>query len=255
MGKTYLIVPDQHAVPYHNNDRADWLARLTIELRPDVVVNMGDAADMESLSAYDKGSRSFVGRSYRKDIDSHLEFQDRWWGPVKKQKKKRPKRIVLKGNHEHRIERALDLSPELIGTIGFSDLKFEDYYDVIVEYDGGNPGIHEEDGILFAHYFVSGIMGRPTGGEHPAHALLNKAKQSAVAAHSHLWDFTCQLTQKGKPWNGLVAGCYQDYNNPWAGSTANFWKRGVTILRDVSEGGYDHEFISINRMKREYGTA
>lgn len=251
--KTYLIVPDQHAVPYYDNNRADWLARLTIEIRPDVVVNMGDAADMESLSSYDKGTRSFVGRSYRKDIETHQEFQDRWWSPVRRQKKKLPRRVVLEGNHEHRIEKALDLSPELVGTIGFNDLLFEEYYDDVVRYDGSNPGIIELDGILFAHYFVSGISGRPTGGEHPAHMLLTKTKQSAVAAHSHLWDFTCQLTQAGKPWNGLIAGCYQDFSNPWAGSTANFWKRGVTILRDVSEGGYDHEFISIERMKREYG--
>lgn len=253
MGKTYLIVPDQHAVPYHPNDRADWLARLTIELRPDVVVNMGDAADMESLSAYDKGTRSFVGRSYRKDIEAHLEFQDRWWSPVKRQKKKLPKRVTLEGNHEHRIERALDLSPELLGTIGFKDLEFDDHYDEIIRYDGNNPGITEQDGILFAHYFVTGVAGRPTGGEHPAHMLLTKTKQSACAAHSHLLDWTTQLTQAGKPWNGLIAGCYQDYNNPWAGSTANFWKRGVVILRDVSDGNYDPEFISINRMKREYG--
>lgn len=253
MGKTYLIVPDQHSVPYHNNDRADWLSRLTIELRPDVVVNMGDAADMESLSAYDKGTRSFVGRSYRKDIEAHLDFQDRWWTPVRRTKKKLPFRVVLEGNHEHRIERALDLSPELVGTIGFDDLAFKDFYDEVIRYDGANPGIIELDGILFSHFFVTGISGRPTGGEHPAHMLLAKAKQSACAAHSHLWDFTTQLTQAGKPWNGLIAGCYQDFNNPWAGSTANFWKRGVTILRDVNDGGYDLEFVSIDRMKREYG--
>lgn len=253
MSKTYLIVPDQHAVPYHNNDRADWLAGLTIDLRPDVVVNMGDAADMESLSSYDKGKRDFAGRSYKKDIDSHLDFQDRWWGPVKRTKKKLPERIVLEGNHEHRVERALDLSPELDGTIGFHDFDFDSYYDLVVRYNAGTPGIVELDGILFAHYFISGVKGMPTGGEHPSHMLLAKVKQSAVAAHSHLLDWTTQTTQVGKQWNGIIAGCYQDYSNPWAGNQAQMWKRGVVVLRNVYDGSFDFQWIGIDTLKQEYG--
>ncbi len=249
----YLIVPDPHAHPDHPQVRADWLAKLMIELKPDVVVNMGDAADMSSLSSYDKGTRRFTNRSYAADLSAHLEFQDRMWGPVKRTKKKMPYRVVLEGNHEHRVERALDLSPELVGTIGFKDFAFDDYYDEVVRYEGGNPGLIELDGILFAHYFIAGVSGRPTGGEHPAHMLLQKTKQSSVAAHSHLWDVTTQLTQIGKPLNGLVAGCYQDYDNDWSGNTSRLWKRGVTILRDVVAGGYDHEFVSIGRMKKLYG--
>lgn len=253
MSKTYLIVPDSHSVPYHNNDRADYLAQITIDIQPDVVVNMGDQFDMESLSAYDKGKRSFQGRSYKADIEAGLEFHDRWWGPVKKRKKKMPQRIVLEGNHEHRVERALDLSPELVGTIGFKDYQFDDYYDEVVRYNGGTPGIIELDGILFAHYFVSGVKGLPTGGEHPAHMLLSKVKQSAVAAHSHLYDWVTQTTQTGRQWNGLIAGCYQDYDNPWAGNQARMWKRGITVLNNVEDGNYDLQFISIESLRKAYG--
>jgi hypothetical protein len=250
---TYLIVPDSHAVAYHNNDRADYLAQLTIDLKPDVVVNMGDQFDMESLSSYDKGKRSFVGRTYKADINAGLEFHDRWWGPVKKTKKKMPYRVVLEGNHEHRIERVLDLSDELVGTIGFQDYAFDDYYDETVRYNGGTPGIIELDGILFAHYFTSGVKGMPTGGVHPAHTLLGVNMQSSVAAHSHLFDWVTKKTQHGEVFNGLVAGCYQDYDNPWAGNLAKMWKRGVTILRNVEAGNYDLQFVSIESLRKSYG--
>src|SRR5690242_10847933 len=132
---------------------------------------MGDAADMPSLSSYDKGKRSFQGKSYKADILAHLDFQERWWGPVKATKKKMPYRIVLEGNHENRVERALDLSPELAGTIGFADYAFDDYYNNIIRYDGQLPGIYERDGILFAHFFPTGISGRPMGGVSPARMM------------------------------------------------------------------------------------
>lgn len=252
--KTYVIIPDQHASPGFSNERADWAGQLLVDVKPDVVVNLGDAADMASLSSYDKGTRRYVGKLYKDDILSHLEFQERLWAPVYRQKKKRPKAIVLEGNHEHRIERALDLSPELVGTIGFSDYRFDDYYDMVVRYSGGHPGIIELDGILFAHYFISGISGRPTGGEHPAHMLLSKTKQSSVAGHSHLLDVCFQTTQAGKPWNGVIAGCFQDYTNDWAGQgTGNLWKRGIAILRNVHEGHFDFQWVSIESLKKEYG--
>lgn len=249
----YLIVPDQHAVPYHPNTRADYLAQLTIDLRPDVVINMGDAADMESLSSYDKGKRSFQGKSYKGDIDSHLEFQERWWDPVKRTKKKLPHRVVLEGNHENRIERALDLSPELVGTIGFQDYDFDRYYDEVIRYDGGLPGIYKRDGILFAHFFPTGVSGRPIGGERPAHMLLSKNGMSSIAAHSHTLDFATRRTVADETLNGLVVGCYQDYINPWAGPIGKFWQAGVAVLRDVENGTYDLEWISLKRLEKIYG--
>jgi len=120
--KKYLVIPDQHAHPEYHNERANWIGELIKETRPDVVVNMGDAADMSSLCSYDKGKKDFQGRTYRKDIDSHLDFQDRIWSTVRKSKKKLPRRIFLHGNHENRIAKTIQIQPELENTISFDDL-------------------------------------------------------------------------------------------------------------------------------------
>lgn len=254
MSKTYVILPDQHAVPYFNNERADWAGRLLVDIKPDVVVNMGDAADMESLSSYDKGKRSFHGKSYKKDIESHLDFQERLWEPLRRQKKKMPYRIVLEGNHENRIERALDLSPEYQGMIGFDDYLFSEYYDEVIRYDGGLPGIYQRDGILFAHFFPTGVSGRPIGGERPAHMLLAKNGMSSIAAHSHTFDLATRRTVGDKVLNGLVVGCYQDYINPWAGPIGRFWQAGIPILRNVENGNFDMQWMSIEYIRREYSS-
>lgn len=253
MGKSILCIPDQHSHPDFPNHRADYLGQLIIDLGPDIVLNAGDAADMSSLSDYDKGKRSFQGRSYKKDIDSHLDFQDRIWAPVRARKKKMPRRIILEGNHEHRVERALDLSPELEGTIGFKDYQFDDYYHEVVRYTGGTPGIINVEGILFAHFFPTGISGRPVSGERPAHMLLAKNGQSCIQFHTHTLDFATRRTVSGKVLNGVVGGCYQDYINDWAGNIGKFWRAGVLILHNVDDGNFDFQWVSLETLEEIYG--
>lgn len=254
MSKTYLLIPDAHAYPGVPNDRADWLGQLIVDLKPDVVVNAGDQFDMSSLSDYDKGKRSFQGRNYKDDIEVGLDFHERMWAPMKAAKKKRPQRIILEGNHEHRIERALDLSPELTGTIGFKDYAFEDYYDDIVRYDGNLPGIFKQDGILFAHFFPTGISGRPIGGERPASMLMMKNATSCIQFHSHTLDFATRRTIDGKVINCLVGGCFHDHVPAWAGPVAKFWRAGLIVLRNVEEGNFDFQWISLDSLKQTYGT-
>ena len=253
MSKMHLIIADQHAHPSYGNERADWIGQLIKDIKPDVVVNLGDAADMSSMSSYDKGKRSFQGKTYAADINAHLDFQDRMWEPIRRTKKKLPYAVVLEGNHEHRIERALDLSPELAGTIGFNDFEFEYYYNDVVRYAGGTPGVVKLDGVNYAHYFVSGLMGRGISGEHPAHSLLVKQGESCTMGHTHVVDFSVRTTASGKKNLGLIAGVYQDYDSDWAGNICNLWWRGVIIKHGVEDGMYDPEFVSLERLRRAYG--
>lgn len=255
MSRTYLVVPDQHAHPDFNNDRAVWLGQLIKDLRPDVVVNMGDAADMPSLSGYDKGKASFHGRRYEADIESHLDFQDKMWAPVRKTKKKQPYRVVLEGNHEQRMKRALEYQPELGGDrygMSFRDFEFDKVYHEVIEYNGSTPGIWTNDGISFSHYFVSGVMGRPISGLHHAASLVSKNYCSCVAAHSHTVDWSVRTRTDGRRIMGLVAGCYQDYESPWAGAVNKLWWPGVVVLKDVEDGMYDPTFISLANIRRMY---
>ena len=255
-GKTHLVLPDPHAHPDFNNDRADWIGQLIKDIKPDVVINLGDTADMASLSTYDKGKASFHGRNYEADIESHLDFQERMWGPVKRSKKKQPHKVILEGNHEHRIKKAIDMSPELEGErfgVSFRDLDFDKYYNDVVEYKGQTPGLIQLDGINYAHYFISGVMGRPIGGEHHAYSLLAKNFQSCTCGHSHTADWAVRTDPHGKKIMGLVAGVYQDYDSPWAGHVNDLWWRGCVIKRHVEDGSYSPQFVSIEDLRKEYG--
>lgn len=249
----HLVIPDQHAHPDHHNKRADWLGEFIADIKPDVVINIGDAADLSSLSGYDKGKRSFHGRTYKKDIDSHLDFQERLWNRVRRRKKSMPRAVVLEGNHEHRIERALDMSPELVGTVSFEDLDFRRHYDDIVRYNGGTPGTIKIDGIRYAHYFISGVMGRSIGGEHPAYSILTKQFSSGTCGHSHLFDLCIRTDGDGRKVMASHCGVFQDYDADWAGECNKLWTRGVLVKRNVHDGCYDPEWVSIDQLRKAYG--
>lgn len=244
-----LVIPDCHAKPGVSNRRFAWLNEYLQDETPDVVVCLGDLADMPSLSSYDGSTLTgnsrkkacFEGRTVAKDLDTAntaIQILQYNLGC---------RLVFLMGNHEDRINRATSLNPELRGTIPNLDLRKWDTIPFL------QP--HTIGGIAFAHYFVTGVMGKPVGGEYPAANLLKKQYRSCVMGHSHVWD-TAIRTGSRKLF-GLVAGCYLDPNQKeeYAGPAQALWTSGVTLLRDVSngfpQGGW--EFISIQRLQKSYG--
>lgn len=249
----HLVIPDPHSTPGQSNRRAVWAGKLINDLKPNVVVVLGDTADMSSLCSYDRGRKSFIGRTYRKDIDVHGDFQERLWNTVRKSKRKLPRAITLIGNHEQRIERAIDIQPELEGVIGYSDLQLGRFYDEVVPYEGSTPGSITIHGVNYAHYLVSGISGRPISGDRLATNLLSKRLSSCVVGHSHLLDIATRTSHSGKRYYGLSAGCYQEHSPSFAGDAAKLWWRGVIVLDNVDQGSFDLRTISLDHIRREYG--
>jgi len=169
-------------------------------------------------------------------------------------KKKMPDRYAFIGNHEERISRALDLSPELEGTMGYDDLQLDNWYHETIHYEGTTPGTKVLEGIAFAHYFITGIMGRAVGGEHPAYSLLTKNFQSCIQGHAHVLDFCERTNAEGKKIQGLVCGVYQDYDSPWAGEINKLWWRGLCVLNNVEDGRFDLKTVSLDSLRKEYAS-
>lgn len=253
MSRTHLVIPDAHADPKVSNRRALWVGELIADVKPDVVINVGDLAEMNSVCQYDKGKAAYEGKNYQADINSAVEFTDMMKHRVKLRKKRQPMWVIEEGNHENRIRRALNLRPELEGIMSMKDLQWEENYDEVVWYDGGSPGVIHIDGIAYAHFLVSGVMGRAIGGEHPAYSLLTKRFTSCTVGHLHLFDHSIRTRGDGKKIQGLVAGCYFDHFQDWAGQANNLYWPGVFIKRNVEDGNYDLEMVSMARLKKEYG--
>jgi len=254
---THLVIPDSHAKPGVSNERYTWLGKLVLDRRPDVIVNIGDWADMPSLSSYDRGRRSFEGRRYANDIKAANDALNKFENPIHSyniqqarnhKAQYKPRKISLQGNHEERIDRATQLSPELDGTISWRSIRFKEHGWSV--HDFLHPVM--VDGVMYSHYFTSGIKGLAIGGEHPAASLLKKQFVSCTVGHSHIADFAMRTRADGQRIMGLVCGCYFEHWEDYAGEANNLWWRGVVICHNVKDGCYDPEFISIDEVKRRY---
>lgn len=249
MGRTHLVIGDSHAHPDHNNERFTWLGKLIHDLKPDVVVNIGDLADMASLCFHSK-PLELEGARYRADCEAAIDAQDRIFNELRKHKKKLPRMVWTLGNHDIRAERFAEANPVFKGTIKNEDIGYKDYpWEVYPFLEHVNI-----DGIDYAHYFTSGIMGRPIGGTHPAWTTIKRRNVSSTAGHSHVLDYKIDKTP-GRSLMGLIVGNYVDYRAGYAGPANDMWSNGIAVCQNVEDGLYDFRWISLERIKKEYGNS
>ena len=255
--KTVIVYTCSHADPNCSNERFDWLGSLIEDIKPDYTVDLGDGADMRSLNTYDtRNPQAVVAQSYQADIEHYNEAQDRIWGRYKLSKRKRPFRIGFEGNHEHRIKKALSVDPRMEGKkygISFSHLQTDFWFDEYYEYTNSAPALATYDGVLYGHYVSSGNFGSALSTKHHGYSLVEKLACSATVGHSHKFHYYRKADARPSPLNGLVAGCFKGKEEAWAGQANAEWSKGVVIKREVNNGDYDVQWISMKALEREYG--
>src|SRR5574343_1440588 len=135
-----LVIPDCQVKDGVPLEHLDWAGKAIVDYKPDVVVNIGDFADMPSLSTHDKvGSKYFEGKRYTKDVEVVKEAMKVLLKPLKdeqmrlkrnKEKIYKPRLVFTLGNHENRINRAINNNPMLEGLISVKDLGYEKDWEV-----------------------------------------------------------------------------------------------------------------------------
>ena len=254
MSRVHMVIPDVQAKPGHDFTFLNNIGQYMVEKKPDVVICIGDFADMPSLSSYDKGKKSFEGRRYLADIEAAHDAMEALLGPLqeynakaKKNKEKRytPQLIMTLGNHEFRIKRAVEMQPELEGVLDIEALGYVGYgWDVYPFLE-----VVHVDGIAYSHFFTSGVLGRPVTS---ARALLTKKHQSCVMGHVQTMDIATDYRADGTPILGLFAGCCYEHNEDYLGHQGNAHFRGFHMLYEVSNGSFYHHAISLKYIRDKY---
>lgn len=245
----HLVISDYHASLERDNSRGVLLGKLIADLRPDVLVQLGDFSDMASLSSHDKGYKS---STYKREVEHSLDAQEKLFHWSRKAKKGRPTTYWFDGNHEDRITRTITVAPELAGALDLKHLRMPRAWDEYIPYRGNYPGTKSIHGVEYMHYAVAGVSGRPIGGERHAHSLVSKRLTTSVVGHSHVFDLHVKVRGDGSKVMGLSCPCAMDYKASWAGQSGDVWSQGVVVLHNVEAGSFDLEFISMKRLQNVY---
>ena len=250
----HLVIPDTQVKPNSPTDHLRWAGLYAAEKKPDVIVHIGDHFDMPSLSSWDVGKKSFEGRRYKDDIEAGIHAMEVFLQPIRdeqqrlkvnKHKQWRPRMVYTLGNHENRIERAIESDPKLDGLIGYKDLQLEemgfevyDFLDVVVI-----------DQIAYAHYFTSGILGRPVSS---ARNMLSKKMMSCIMGHVQDRDIAYGRRADGTNILGLFSGIYYQHDEDYLTPQTNSSWRGIWMLNEVANGGCDELPVSMNYLRNKY---
>lgn len=250
-----LLIPDLQIKPNVPTEHLKWIGKLITDKRPDVIVQIGDFADMQSLSSYDVGKKCFEGRRYKDDVNCVIDAQWELLGGLielqsiqRRDKKKvyQPRMVLTLGNHENRIARAVNSDPKLDGVLSVDDLQFQKFGWEVV------PFLRTIviEGVAFSHYYVTGTAGRPAS---TANAQLNKKHMSCIAGHQQGMQIATAYRADGALITSIIAGSCYLHDEEYMGEQGNRHWRGVIMLNDVHDGEFDVMPLSLKYLEKKYG--
>lgn len=167
MSKSILVIGDVHA-PFTNAASLRRVEQLARQLKPKIVLQIGDAIDAFSFGKYPR-TQNLMTPNKELDLAKRMIYQ--MWENLKKASPK-SKLIQMVGNHDERIvKRLMEKAPELEFLYSI-----EKIFDLPrgVELIGAERDELIIDNILFMHGFRSKL------GDHALHNGMN-----TVCGHSH----------------------------------------------------------------------
>jgi hypothetical protein len=242
IGKVHCIIPDVQTRPGVPTEHLRWIGNYIAEKRPDTVIQIGDWADMTSLSSYAVGKVEAEGCRYAEDIRAAKDAMEVLMKPIKAAKGYKPRLVMTLGNHENRITREANANPKFDGVISVNDLGFKRWGWEVYPF----LEVATIDGIEYCHYFTSGAMGRPVSS---AAAMLRERQSSCVQGHIQYTDIAIHK-KTGKI--GIFCGiCYlhdEQYLTPQGNST----RRQIVMIHEIKDGIGDIMLVSLGFLKARY---
>lgn len=252
VGPRHFVLPDCQVKPGVPTDHIAWAARYAASKRPDVIACLGDFHDMPSLSSWDVGKKSAEGRRYRDDIEAGnaalalFERELKRYAP----RSYRPRKVVVLGNHDDRITRAVEGDAKLEGTLSLNDLAWKRHgWEV-------HPFLKPATvhGVTYVHYCPLNATGRVSSGRYGAPSALAQARRmmaTTICGHRQGLDVATVETPRGRV-RGVIAGSFYQHEETYAGPMGNSHWQGVLMLNDIQNGDFDLCEISLDYLRRKW---
>lgn len=187
-----LIIPDTHR-PYHDKRAWELVMRVGKDLKPEIIIVMGDFADCYSISSYSHDpSRATNLQNEVFDVRAGL----RELSGLKAKRK-----IFIEGNHEDRLRRYLqDKAPQLFGMVSTESL-------LELPKDKWEFVPYKSDIRIGKVYFTHDVGNT---GKYSTQRALDVYQHSVVIGHSHRMGYIVDGNAKGEMKVGAQFGWLGD---------------------------------------------
>ena len=158
---------------------------------------------------------------------------------------------LCEGNHEERITRFENKSPETVGTL------YNQFQELASRYRWRTHPFGQGlfiDGVGFTHV-PKNIMGKPFGGQNPENQIANAATHSIVFGHTH------RIGYRKAPKVGinnsveilnLGSAMPEGYIAKYAGTSTTGWSYGIFDLTIKQGHIVSHNHINMLQLERDY---
>lgn len=246
------IVPDTQVRDGVPTDHIDWIAADIVRRLPDYIIVGGDWWDLDALSSHrSPGDKSGEGKRVLADLEAGNEAFRRLAGPIQAEIDRRakghrkrwdPRRVFLFGNHENRMQRALEKDPRWIGLVG----------DFLMETPGFERIPFNEilwvEGVAFSHFFQSQHSKHSIGGS--VENRLNKIGTSFVQFHEQGYLDGRKRVAAGFERVGVVCGACYTHREEYRGNQNQAHWRGTVVLNELENGSFYPMALSLDYLSR-----
>lgn len=245
-----IAIGDHHDSPLVvDKSRITWIARHIALKKPDLVVQIGDIADFDSVSTH--AAPGTVEYANRPSISADMESLEESFYLYDKVLPEGPPKRITAGNHEDRLRRYENQNPEVNGGVytQFSGLCARYRWDTT--YHGQWVFINK---VGFIHTPFN-QMGKEYGGRNPENQISNDALFSIVYGHTH------KGLSKSVPKIGpaqsveiINLGSSMPYGlvKKYAGRSTTGWTYGIWELAIRNGHIVGYNFIDMEHLKETY---
>lgn len=241
-----VVIGDAHDDPKISKDRFEWIGAYIERERPDVVIQIGDFSNFDSLNSH-VPNHTFNGKSkpsFITDVTSLRQAID----AINSKINHKPEMHCTLGNHERRLFLFEDNAPEAYGMMQTElQLTFSDRgwtyspYGQITMYGG----------VGFSHAALN-RLGKTYGGKNAEQTIANDAVFDLVVGHSHVE----RMHRAPKIGTGnyvqiMNCGCAlpQDHVEEYAEHALTGWAWGICDITIRNGHIQDRRFITMRALE------
>jgi hypothetical protein len=228
----------------HEDQRLlDVLGNYVEENRWDYWIHLGDLLDLGSIAPFNQGrprkvsNEASLRRSYdlgNKFLDTHLQAA-RSINPT-------CEAVILQGNHEERIERLVDVMPQLEGIVEpESNLEFKRRNVKWIPY-WSTGELYRLGKCWFGHGFRTNVY-------HSA-AHVRDYGASVVYGHTHdVQRFPIKRLSDKSVIYGQSLGCTCDLNPPWMKGRPQNWQHAFGVMYLYPDGNFQLNVVDVFKYR------